>query len=165
MAKGKKYSKNSGSAGSKVPSTSKSRGRSEELKDVEFTFGKSTNAAAFEQTKTTLVRHVGVQSWPGASVASTALEQGKEPSLKPPPKPTIPRKKYIQKVKRIVKDEHGADVEEEVDVEMERDDDEMWELREQYDLDKSDYESARKLYLDAQKAWDDNRGRMYNLVL
>ena len=47
MAKAKKYSKNSGSAGSKVPSTSKSRGRSEELKDVEFTFGKSTNAAAF----------------------------------------------------------------------------------------------------------------------
>ena len=95
---------------------------------MEFTFGKSTDAAAFEQTKTTLVRHVGVQSWPGASVASTALEQGKEPSLKPPPKPTIPRKKYVEKVKQIVKDEHGADVEEEVDVEMERDDDEMWEL-------------------------------------
>ena len=41
----------------------------------------------------------------------------------------------------------------------------MWEFREQYDLDKLDYESARKLYLDAQKAWDDNQGRMYNLVL
>ena len=56
MAKAKKYSKNSGSAGSKVPSTSKSHGRSEELEDVEFTFGKSTDAAAFKQTKTTLVR-------------------------------------------------------------------------------------------------------------
>ena len=50
MAKAKKYSKKSGRAGSKVPSTSKSRGRSEELKDVVFTFGKSTDAAAFEQT-------------------------------------------------------------------------------------------------------------------
>ena len=78
---------------------------------------------------------------------------------------SIPRKKYTKKVKRLVKDEHGADVEEDVDVKIERDDDEMWELREQYNLDKSDYESARKLYLDAQKAWDDNRGRMYNLVL
>ena len=76
MAKAKKCSKNSGSAGSKVPSTSNSRGQSEQLKDVEFTFGKSTDTAAFEQTKTTLVRYVGVQSWPGASVASTALEQG-----------------------------------------------------------------------------------------
>ena len=83
----------------------------------------------------------------------------------PPPKPTIPWKKYTEKVKRLVKDEHGADVEEEIDVEIERDDNEMWELCEQYDLDKSDYKSARKLYLDAQKAWDDNRGRMYNLVL
>ena len=79
MAKAKKYSKNSGSAGSKVPSTSKSRGRSEELKDVEFTFGKSTDAAAFEQTKTTLVRHVGVQSWPGASVAIQLWSKGRNP--------------------------------------------------------------------------------------
>ena len=80
MAKAKMYSKNSGSAGSKVPSTSKSRGWSEELKDVEFTFGKSTDAAAFDQTTTTLVRYVGVQSWPGASVASTALGKGMSPT-------------------------------------------------------------------------------------
>ena len=132
---------------------------------MEFTFGTITDAAAFEQTKTMLVRYVGVQSWPGASVASTALEQGKEPSLRPPPKPTIPRKKYVKKEKRLVQDELGAEVEEEVDVEIEHDDDKMWELRKQYDLDKLDYESARKLYLDAQKAWDNNRGQMYNLIL
>ena len=86
-------------------------------------------------------------------MASASLEQGKEPSLKPPPKPTIPKKIYIEKEKRLVQDEYGAEVKEEVDVEIEREDDKMWELREQYDLDKSDYESARKLYLDAQKAW------------
>ena len=100
MAKGKKWGKNSAGAGSKATSTSvKSRGMSEELKDVELTFGMSTDAAAFEQTKTTSVRHVGVQSWLGASVASTALEQGKGSNLRSPPKPTIPRKKNIKKEK------------------------------------------------------------------
>jgi len=52
-----------------------------------FTFGTAKDAAAFDETKTSIARHVGTQSWRGSAVASTALETLTEPAWTMPAKP------------------------------------------------------------------------------
>jgi len=147
MGKGKGKWKNSGSSGGKSSSfTSVPRGRSEELKNVEFSYGTSADAAKFEETLTVLVRFIGVQSWPGATEASLALEHGKEPALVEPPMPKIPQKKYKVNVKEEVEDPNtGQKVEREVEKEVERDEWEMWELKEKYQQEKAIWDGARML--------------------
>jgi len=86
---------------------------------VEFPYGTSADAAKFEETLTVLVRFIGVQSWPGATEASSALEHGKEPALVEPPMPKIPQKKYKVNIKEEVKDLNtGQKLEREVEKEV-----------------------------------------------
>ena len=80
---------------------------------MEFPYGTSADAAKFEETLTVLVRFIGVQSWPGAPEASSALEHGKEPALVEPPMPKIPQKRYKVTVKRGSRGpKHGSEVRE-----------------------------------------------------
>ena len=127
MGKGKGKWKNSSSSGGRSSgSTSVPRGRSEELENVEFSYGTRADAAKLEETLTVLVRFIGVQSWPGATKASSALEQSKEPVLTEPPMPKIPQRKYKVKVKEEVEDPTtGQKLEIEVEKEVECDE---WEM-------------------------------------
>ena len=96
-----------------------------------FTFGTAKDAAAFEETKTSIARYVGTQSWRGSAVASTALEMMCEPNWTLPPKP----KK-----------------------EKDTDDD-------IFKMDVSIWVEEYKEFRSKCAAWEENKARMYNLVL
>ena len=59
------------------------------LQKVLFSFGSTKDAAEFITTKSKLARYVGTQSWPGAPVASMAMEDMADPILIPPTRPTL----------------------------------------------------------------------------
>ena len=59
------------------------------LQKVLFSFGSTKDAAEFITTKSKLARYVGTQSWPGAPVASMAMEDMADPILTPPTRPTL----------------------------------------------------------------------------
>ena len=59
------------------------------LQKVLFSFGSTKDAAEFITTKSKLARFVGTQSWPGAPVASMAMEDMADPILTPPTRPTL----------------------------------------------------------------------------
>ena len=96
-----------------------------------FTFGTAKDAAAFEDTKTSIARYVGTQSWRGSAVASTALEMMCEPAWTMPPKP---------------KKEKDTD-------------DDMFKM------DVSIWVEEYKEFRSKCAAWEENKARMYNLVL
>lgn len=135
----KKYRKAGGSS-SKPSAAEKSRGRAPELKGVEFTYGKNSDAAGYDKVRFNLVRHVAVQNWPGADKASIALETGLKPMLVEPTAPTIPQLKYLAKVKKTQPDGSEVEVEELVDyTEME-----LWVEKEKYYRANKKYESDEK---------------------
>ena len=114
---------------------------------MEFSYGTKADGAKFEETLTVLVRFIGVQSWPGATKASLALEQGKEPELIEPPMLEIPQRKYKVKVKEEVQDPSMSQkLEREVEKEVEREKWEMCEMKEKYEQEKTIWDGARKLY-------------------
>ena len=96
-----------------------------------FTFGTVKDAAAFKDTKTSIARHVGTQSWRGSAVASNALERLVDPVIDAPTKPTIV---------------------EDVDIEV-------------YKLESAIWLEEYKEHRSVLKAWEENKVRMYNLVL
>ena len=51
------------------------------LTKVLFTFGSTNDAAELLATKSKLARHFGTQSWPGASMASSAIEDMTNPMM------------------------------------------------------------------------------------
>ena len=156
----KKYRKAGGSS-SKPSAAEKSRGRAPELKGVEFTYGKNSDAAGYDKVRFNLVRHVAVQNWPGADKASIALETGLKPMLVEPTAPTIPQLKYLAKVKKTQPDGSEVEVEELVDyTEME-----LWVEKEKYYRANKKYESDEKEYRTNKKNWEENQSRMFNLVM
>jgi len=101
------------------------------LEEKVFNFGTLKDAAAFEDTKTSIARYVGTKSWAGSAMASTALETMTEPTLTMPVKP---------------KKEAGTD-------------DDIFKM------DVSIWIEEFKDYKHKCSAWEENRARMYNLVL
>ena len=67
---GRNKFRSSGGTPAKAKSSSSSKGKSDELEGVEFGIGKSADAAAYENTKTAIIRFVSVRSWHGAADAA-----------------------------------------------------------------------------------------------
>ena len=159
MGRGKNYRKSGGSASK---TSSKPRpGRSEELKGVEFTYGTNEAAAGYEKVLANIVRHVAVQGWTGGDKACVALETGVEPVLVKPTPPPIPQPKYIKKELKPQSD----GTEKEVDTLVELTEIEFWTKKEEYYLAKTEYDNDVKDYRANKKNWEENKSRMFNLVL
>ena len=59
------------------------------LQKVLFSFRSTKYASEFITMKNKLARHIGIQPWPGAMVASMAMEDISESILTPPTRPTL----------------------------------------------------------------------------
>ena len=83
MAKGKRYGTYRKSGGASQPESAAAKFKSTiiGLEHKVFTIGTAKDAAAFEETKTSIARYVGTQSWRGSAAASSALETLTEPSI------------------------------------------------------------------------------------
>ena len=109
------------------------------LQKVLFSFGSTKDASDFITTKSKLARHVGIQPWPGAPVASMAMEDMSEPILNPPTRPTLD--KLVTET--ITRGEDSSAFKMEMD----------------------DYLADMKRYRTRREKWEENRPRTYNLVL
>ena len=56
---------------------------------VLFSFGSTKDASEFIATQSKLARHIGIQPWLGAPVASMTMVDMAEPILTPPTRPTL----------------------------------------------------------------------------
>ena len=83
MAKGKRYGTYRKSGGTSQSESAEAKFKSTiiGLEHKVFTIGTAKDAAAFEDTKTSIARYVGTQSWRGSAAASSALETLPEPSI------------------------------------------------------------------------------------
>ena len=118
MGKKNRYQRSGSTSGSTTsaptPKTGGSsfRAPTSGYEDVIFSFGSAKDAATFEEVRVKLSRYVTVQSWRGATVAGTAMEDMMEPDL---PAPVRPSKKMITMITTI-KSESGQDISKEEDV-------------------------------------------------
>ena len=115
------------------------------LQKVLFSFGSTKDAAEYITTKSKLARYVGTQSWPGAPVASMAMEDMADPILIPPTRPTLE--------KEILKSDGRTEI-------ITRD-----ETNPFFKLEVDEFISANKTYNSKKEKWEENRPRAYNLVL
>ena len=108
-------------------------------------FRSTKDASEFITTKSKLARHVGIQSWPGAPVASMAMEDMTEPMMIPPTSPTLDKlvTKSDGTTETITRAESSPVFKMEVD----------------------DCISDSKVYQTKKERWEENRPRTYNLVL
>ena len=86
--KGKKGQRRSGgSGGSGAASPRKFTAPTPGLEDVIFTWGTAKDAPRFEETVSSLVRHIGTQGWKHSSVVSKAMSRLALPVIVAPDRP------------------------------------------------------------------------------
>ena len=114
------------------------------LQKVLFSFGSTKDAAEFITTKSKLARHVGIQSWPGAPMASMAMEDMAEPIMIPPIRPELENE--------VTKPDGTKEI-------IKRAEDSVFKME------VNDYIADSKVYRTRKERWEENRPRTYTLVL
>jgi hypothetical protein len=169
---GKMRSRRNRSPASGATTTSKTKYKAPTsgLEEVVFTWGTARDAAKFEEVKSELSHHVGVQSWKYATEISKAMAELEEPAFIRPTRPVreywsdfmqtiITQNKYT--VTTTPRSEGPPVVEESTTSRANVPTKEEWELR----IDTEDYLEANKAYKERKSAWEENRSKAYYLVL
>ena len=140
------------------------------LEEVVFTWGTARDAAKYEEVKSKLSHHVGVQNWKFATETSKAMAGLEEPVFT---KPVRPVREYWTDITRtvttldrtrteIVPGEEGPPiVAESTRVINNIPTQEEWELQ----IATADYLEDNKAYKERKTAWEENRSKAFYLVL